>query len=49
MYLDVTLPVPAEKGKITVKTIKKTLYVYYEIGREYNAEKKYSVLIVKQN
>lgn len=42
MYLDVTLPVPAEKGKITVKTIKKTLYVYYEIGREYNAEKKYS-------
>ncbi|MGX8688132.1 MAG: IS1634 family transposase [bacterium] len=42
MYLDISVPVPAEKGKITVKTINKTPYVYYEISRKYDSEKKYS-------
>lgn len=42
MYLNTSLPIPSEKGKITVKTINKTPYVYYEIGRKYDAEKKYS-------
>ena len=42
MYLNLTVPVPTEKGKLTIKNIKNTPYVYYEIGRTYDAAKKYN-------
>ena len=42
MYLNLTIPVPVEKGKLTIKKIKNTPYVYYEIGRTYDAGKKYN-------
>jgi hypothetical protein len=42
MYLTLKLPVPSSEGKITKKTINGTMYVYYELGREYNREKKYT-------
>ncbi len=42
MYLNCSVKVPAEKG-ISIKKIQKTPYVYLEIGRVYNPEKKYNV------
>ena len=42
MYLNMTVPMPSEKAKLTTKTISKTPYVYYEIGRTYDKEKKYN-------
>ena len=40
MYLNMTVPMPSEKAKLTTKTISKTPYVYYEIGRTYDKEKR---------
>ena len=42
MYLNLIIPMPAEKAKLTVKTIKNTPYVYYEVGRTYDTTKKYN-------
>ena len=42
MYLNCSVKIPAEKG-ISIKKIQKTPYVYLEIGRVYNPEKKYNV------
>lgn len=42
MYLNLTVPMPSENGKLTIKTIKGTPYVYYETGRTYDATKKYN-------
>ena len=36
MYLDCKVKIPSEGGKITVKTISGTSYVYYETGRQYD-------------
>lgn len=43
MYLNMTIETPKEAGKLTVKKIKGTPYVYYEIGRTYDAKKKYNL------
>lgn len=43
MYLDFLVKIPDVEGKITVKKKGDSKYVYYEIGREYNKEKKYNV------
>lgn len=43
MYADVRVKIPEEKGKITRKKIKGTTYIYYQLSRVYNAEKKYSI------
>lgn len=43
MYLNVTVPMPESKEKITVKKIKNTSYVYFEIGRTYDRERKYTL------
>ena len=43
MYADVRVKIPDEKGKITRKTIKGTTYIYYQLDRIYNSEKKYSI------
>jgi len=42
MYLNVVVPIPDDK-KVTKKKVNGTEYVYYEIGRDYNPEKKYNV------
>ena len=42
MYLDCRIKIPTGGGKITVKTINATPYVYYETGRVYNKEKQYN-------
>ena len=42
MYLNCRVKIPAEPGKITVKTINSTPYIYYEYGRVYKKEKKYN-------
>ena len=42
MYLNCSVKIPAQKG-ISIKKIQKTPYVYIEIGRVYNPEKKYNV------
>ena len=42
MYLNLAVPMPSEKGKLTTKTIKNTPYVYYEIGRTYDSNKGYN-------
>ena len=42
MYLNCKVKIPDEEGKITVKTISGTPYVYYETGRVYNKKTKYS-------
>lgn len=42
MYLNLTVPIPSEKGKLTTKNIKNTPYIYYEVGRTYDSEKKYN-------
>ena len=41
MYLDFLVEVPDEKGKITKKSKGNSIYVNYEIGREYDKVKKY--------
>ena len=43
MYLDFLVAVPDEKGKITTKPKGDAIYVNYELGREYDPEKKYNV------
>ena len=43
MYADVRVEIPHEKGKVTRKTIKGTTYIYYQLGRIYDPEKKYSI------
>jgi len=43
MYLNFTVPIPDGKNGITKKRIKGTTYVYYEIERKYDSEKKYTV------
>ncbi|MFA7628807.1 MAG: transposase [Candidatus Dojkabacteria bacterium] len=43
MYADVKVKIPDEKGKITRKTIQGTTYIYYQLDRVYDPEKKYSI------
>ncbi len=43
MYLDFLVKVPSEKGKITTKPKGDSIYVNYELGREYDPDKKYNV------
>lgn len=43
MYADFRVEIPREKGKITRKRIKGTTYIYYQLKREYDKGKKYSV------
>lgn len=43
MYADVRVKIPDEKGKVTRKKIKGTTYIYYQLDRIYNPEKKYSI------
>ena len=43
MYADVRVKIPDEKGKVTRKKIKGTTYIYYQLDRIYDSEKKYSV------
>ena len=43
MYLDFLVEVPNEKGKITLKPKGDSVYVNYELGREYDKDKKYNV------
>ena len=43
MYLDFLVEVPSEKGKITTKPKGDAVYVNYELGREYDPDKKYNV------
>ena len=42
MYLNCKVKIPETDGKISVKTISGTPYVYYEYARIYNKEKKYN-------
>ena len=43
MYAEVRVKIPEEKGKVTRKKIKGTTYIYYQLDRVYNAEKKYTI------
>lgn len=43
MYADVRVKIPYEKGKVTRKKIKGTTYIYYQLDRVYDPEKKYSI------
>lgn len=43
MYLDFLVAIPSEKGKITTKPKGNAVYVNYELGREYDRNKKYNV------
>ncbi len=43
MYLDFLVEIPAAEGKITTKPKGNSVYVNYEIGRDYNPDKKYNV------
>jgi len=43
MYADVRVKIPEEKGKVTRKKIKGTTYIYYQLDRVYDPEKRYSV------
>jgi hypothetical protein len=43
MYADVRVKIPIEKGKVTRKKIKGTTYIYYQLDRLYDPEKKYSI------
>lgn len=43
MYADVRVKIPDEKGKVTRKKIKGTTYIYYQLDRVYDTEKKYSI------
>ena len=40
MYLDFFVEIPDVKGKITTKKKGSSIYVNYEIGRDYDPEKK---------
>ena len=42
MYLDCQVKIPETNGKITKKTIKGTVYIYYEYARVYLKDKKYN-------
>lgn len=42
MYLDCQVRIPETDGKITKKTIKGTVYIYYEYARVYLKDKKYN-------
>ena len=43
MYLGCRVKIPNEGKKVSVKTISGTPYVYYEYGRTYSKEKKYTI------
>lgn len=43
MYLDYKVKIPHPEHGITRKKIRGVTYIYYSYGREYNAEKKYTV------
>jgi transposase len=43
MYLGCRVKIPNEGKKVSVKTISGTPYVYYEYGRVYSKEKKYTI------
>ena len=43
MYLNLTVKIPEQETGISMKTIKGTTYVYYEHGRKYYADRKYTV------
>jgi len=43
MYADVRVKIPEEKGRVTRKKIRGTTYIYYQIDRVYDPEKKYSI------
>lgn len=43
MYADMRVKIPEEIGKVTRKKIKGTTYIYYQLDRVYDAEKKYSI------
>ena len=42
MYLNITVPMPKDTGKLAVKRIRDTPYVYFETGRTYDPKKKYN-------
>ena len=42
MYLNCKVKIPETSGKITIKTINGTPYVYYEYGRTYLKDKRYN-------
>ena len=42
MYFDFLVPVPESKGKITYRKARDTSYVYYEIDRKYDPQKRYT-------
>ena len=42
MYLNCRIEIPKTEGKISIKTINGTPYVYYEYGRVYLKDKKYN-------
>ena len=43
MYLDCTVNIPSEPGKISRFKKGNVIYVRYTVGRKYNPEKKYNV------
>lgn len=43
MYLNTSVKIPEEKGKIVIKKKGNSTYVMYQYGSKYNAEKQYSV------
>ena len=43
MYLDFLVKVPDSRGKITTRAKGNSIYVNYEVGRDYNPNKKYNV------
>ena len=43
MYLDCTVKIPSEPGKISRFKKGNVIYVRYTVGRTYNPEKKYNV------
>ena len=43
MYLNCRIKIPDTGGKITIKLVSGTSYVYLEQGRIYDKEKKYNV------
>ena len=43
MYLDFLVPIPDVRGKITTKQKGDSIYVNYEVGRQYDSGKKYNV------
>lgn len=43
MYLDENVSVPRVEGKITVKKVRGTEYVYFETGRVYDKERKFNI------